>query len=98
MLFFIFDSTNIMDKVNLYNFDGVVILINSPNSLVPLKKLNKINSWMHNYFYYPLWDDHEIQTFLYHFEFPKVFDDLRSNDINIISEMGLEGLRKTQEC
>jgi hypothetical protein len=94
--FFMFDSIDFMSKIDFFYFDGVVISIDSPESVVPLRKLNSFNSGTNKYFYCPLWDDFEFESFLRHFGFPNFFD-FSGSDINpgFVSKMGLDGLSKT---
>jgi hypothetical protein len=95
--FFIFDSTTFMNEIDFSYFDGVIISIGSPKSIISRSELSEINNIaIFYYFYYPLWDDSEFEMFLNHFQFPNSFEVLKvSNNLDIISRMGLEHLKKT---
>jgi hypothetical protein len=95
--FFILDSTTFINIINFSCFDGVIILIGSPKSVMPLTDLNKPSIGNYDCFYFPLWEDFEFEIFLNHFHFPNSFEILKiNNDLDIISRMGLEDLKKTE--
>jgi hypothetical protein len=90
--FFISDSVIFqLSEINL-SFDGIIITIGSPKSVVSINELNKYNEPNFSYYYYPLWEDSEFKNFIHHFNLENLFDSSEER----VLQMGLQDLKKTE--
>jgi hypothetical protein len=91
--FFILDSIQFERKMKFSCFDGIIVAIGSPKSVISLNQICKYNDVHSRYYYFPLWEDSEFKIFMEHFDLSNEFLNISEKTK---SDMGLEKLSKSE--